>query len=102
MERVRKEHDAPIWAIAAVLGELVDQKAWLALAGVSCETSMELGRGARQGALGTPPCETASPTHYHQPPHRVMGSGICLGVMPVFCSLAQSVACRQRLQHSRR
>lgn len=54
LERVVQEHQAPAWAIAAVLREMVDQKAWPTVPGVGCDQPVVLGTGTMQGAPGTP------------------------------------------------
>lgn len=53
MERALSEHDAPADAIAAVLRDLVDQRAWPFLVWVSCHTIGMLDKDAIQGAPGT-------------------------------------------------
>lgn len=53
VERSLLAHDAPEWAIAAFLRELVGQQGWATMAGVTCKEPLVIGSGARQCAPGT-------------------------------------------------
>lgn len=41
-----QDHDAPAWAIVAVLKNIMDQHAWPTVAGASCDNPAVLRNGA--------------------------------------------------------
>lgn len=53
VECALREHVAPARVIAAVLRELLGQRAWPRVAGVCTKFPVDLGQGARQGGSGT-------------------------------------------------
>lgn len=97
VERFLLEHDAPAWAIAAVLREMADKKGWAIVEGVSCDTLVVNEWGSRKDAPGTPTMWDCLISAFSRPlvqEERISLTGMVLGARVV----AYILACAQRIR----